>query len=157
MPEIVPLDAPQPSALLCGAEHLLELSRPQQSPVVVAEDQLRAVTDRPKSRRQLGCEVHPALPVALRCLDGVEARGRRPPDVDTREIEVDIRPPDCALLPQPHPRVQREQQERPLPCIPCHLDQLGRFVRLIPVERPFRHHHLGKIGQMFQVSPSHRE
>jgi hypothetical protein len=71
VPEVVPLDAPEPGALLRRPEHLLELPRPQQRAVVVAEDQLCAVTG-PESRR-LGCQVHPALSVALRRLDRGEA------------------------------------------------------------------------------------
>src|SRR6516164_9752733 len=66
VPEVVPLDAPETGAFLRGPEHLVELSRPEHRAALAAEDQLCAMTDRPKRRRQLGCEVHPALPVALR-------------------------------------------------------------------------------------------
>ena len=77
--EVVPLDASESSAFLRRPEHLLELPRSQHRAGVAAEDQLCAMTDRPKRRRQLGCQVHPALPLLFGALivlkpDGADRR-----------------------------------------------------------------------------------
>src|SRR5450432_202901 len=106
--ELVPRDATKLSAFLRGPYHLVELPWVQHRTILVAEDQLTSVADGLESRRQLGCQIHPAMTVALGGLHEHERARRGPPDKNAFTPVVDVRPSDRALLASPCPRVERE-------------------------------------------------
>lgn len=61
MSQLVPLDPSKTSTSLRRPENLVELPRRRLAAVAVAEDEISAVLDRAYSRRQLGCQIDPAL------------------------------------------------------------------------------------------------